>query len=290
MGKVAVQHSACQVCGGQISARWHKKNRHGLFTIVGCNNCGFGFVNPTPDHEYILRYYSESGHGADEGLSRDTVDKVRERERNSPNSSIDAVRLIGQIKSYQPDGAFLDVGCGFGWFSLEAKRRGYQVTSLEIASIEGSIAAVIVGQEPISATFEDYEAPPESYEAILMSQVLEHAREPVEWVRKARRLLKAGGVLAIALPNAGSIYTKILGERDPYVIPPAHLNYFTPGSLSLLMQQCGFEVLRSETLSRFPASTFGKAGRFIKGPFNASTKAFDIFKMGAMIHLYARAV
>ena len=63
-----------------------------------------------------------------------------------------------------------------------------------------------------------------------MSHVLEHSLQPLDWLKHAWKLLSDDGILAIALPNFGGVY-RFLGERDPWIIPPVHLQFFTPRSL-----------------------------------------------------------
>lgn len=63
------------------------------------------------------------------------------------------------------------------------------------------------------------------FSAIVMSQV-----SSTRWTRWTGsnvppRVLSPKGVLAVAVPNFGGIYS-FLGARDPFLIPPVHLNFF----------------------------------------------------------------
>jgi hypothetical protein len=82
-----------------------------------------------------------------------------------------------------------------------------------------------------------------------MSQVLEHALDPSDWISRAARLLSPGGVLAIALPNFVGVY-RLLGVKDPFLCPPIHLNHFTPASMRLLLERSGLRVVRVCSESR----------------------------------------
>src|SRR6185436_16557697 len=97
----------------------------------------------------------------------------------------------------------------------------------------------VPGSTFYACTFEDL-TDPGPYDAIVMSHVLEHALDPAAWLGRARALLAPGGVLAIALPNFGGVY-RLLGSRDPFIIPPVHLNYFTARSLGLALRAAGLE-------------------------------------------------
>jgi hypothetical protein len=59
-------------------------------------------------------------------------------------------------------------------------------------------------------------------------------------------LLATGGVVALALPNAGSRVARLLGRRWWSVIP-THVHYFTRASLATLLHRQGFEPLRYST-------------------------------------------
>ena len=71
-----------------------------------------------------------------------------------------------------------------------------------------------------------------------MSHVLEHSLRPLDWLAHAAKLLSPDGILAIAIPNFGGIY-RFLGERDPWIIPPVHLQFFTPRSLRRALESSG---------------------------------------------------
>ena len=104
------------------------------------------------------------------------------------------------------------------------------------------------------------------YDAILMSQVLEHSIEPMEWLLKANSILSDKGVLIVALPMFKGLY-RFLGLKDPYVCPPEHLNFFTKKSLKIALEISGFQILYYKSRSRIPFYNLWK--RKIKNKFIA---------------------
>src|SRR5262249_13136807 len=110
---------------------------------------------------------------------------------------------------------------------------------------------------------------------------------------KARELLNPGGVAAIALPNFASIITDILKDRDPYVTPPTHLNYFTPSSLAEIARRTDFAVVKLHTLTRILKRAFTRrfgshVGGAAHGLFCLLSPALDIPKKGNMLNIYVR--
>lgn len=180
-----------------------------------------------------------------------SLDEVVESERQAPNSVVDARRIVGAIASaLGSPGRLLDVGCGYGFFSAEAMRAGFDVDAVEIAPAERAVASAMLRRKPIKAEFEELAESCGPYDAILMSQVLEHAVDVREWVSKAARLLRPSGVLCVALPNFGSLLRRLLQARDPYIDPPVHLNYFSHRSLVALLTSEGLHPFRVDTVSR----------------------------------------
>lgn len=285
----------CPVCGG-TSAPWRRVDSYRLDC---CATCGFVYVNPRPDRTWLSDMYRTSGGHC--GGTRALAD-VLDEERRAPNSTADAARIVARLVSaLGAPGRLLDVGCGYGLFSAEAQRRGFEVEALEIAPGERAAATELLGRAPLPLEFEDYDAPPGSFDAILMSQILEHVVDPAAWAAKAAHLLRRGGVLCVAVPSFDSFLRRALGTRDPYVDPPVHLNYFGRGNLELLLVKKGFEVLRTDTVSRIRADAVSRRLRLLPAGVKRAITAvvrvaqlpplavFDAAGLGIFLNVYARA-
>jgi hypothetical protein len=128
-----------------------------------------------------------------------------------------------------------------------------------------------------------------------MSQILEHALDVQFWLARVRELLREGGIVAIALPNFGSLIRHVLQENDPFVTPPAHLNYFNPHNLGLLLSRCGFTVRRVQSVSRVPPGALNRRLGRLPSPATAfaasfasvAARAMDLANVGMMVNIYA---
>jgi len=284
-----IHHDTCQICGGAISLLFRKSTAIGVFDIVRCSACRFAFVNPTPSLKFIEEFYAHAGQG---NYSLPSAEAVCKQEDDDPNAVVDASRIALNLKAMTSGRNLLDVGCGYGLFSLEAIRQGFSVDAMEIADAERAIATEVLGFSPTLTTFEKFQ-PGRIYNAIILSQVFEHAREPVEWIRKVRDLLAPGGVAVIALPNFSSFITDILKDGDPYVTPPAHLNYFGPDNLRRIAELNGFAVIKTETLTRISKRAFIRrfgrlAGGALHRVFPLATSLLDVIRKGNMLNIYIR--
>src|SRR5690606_5364985 len=65
----------------------------------------------------------------------------------------------------------------------------------------------------------------------------------------ANYVLKSGGVLAITLPNGGSLWTKVGKKRWSMFSLPEHLNYFDPKTMKMMLTKHGFETIELKSVS-----------------------------------------
>jgi 2-polyprenyl-3-methyl-5-hydroxy-6-metoxy-1,4-benzoquinol methylase len=300
-GIAATKLNRCPVCDGQARTWRVKATSHGEFPIDTCSACGFGFVNPRPSSEYLMNFYAVSGlPGEDQSeVPTATLEDILAAEQAFPNSTLDASRIVRNTSYILADKTrtyrLLDVGCGFGFYSREARGAGFEVTAIELASHERGVATQLAGIVPQAVSFEAFSAEPKSFSAIVMSQILEHAEDVNVWVAKANSLLVPHGVLAIALPNFASIFRWLMQEDEPFVSPPAHLNYFSAGSLTTLLERHGFQVRKTQWSSRlgFRAieKRIPKVGRAMTPMLEIGSKAIlraiDAAHLGQMITVYA---
>lgn len=298
----ATPSSACPACKGTMHPWRSKSTKHGLFRILCCKDCGSAFVSPRPTPEELVQFYGALGHGQSDERN---LSAILAAEQRYPNSSVDAERVAGTLHAFlesQEHRRLLDVGCGFGFFSKAAKNSGFHVTALELASNERRVAEELAGVQALAVSFEKFGSDADSFDAIVMSQILEHAHDVELWIEKSRYLLRKGGVLAVALPNFGSVFRRLLQERDPYICPPAHLNFFTSDGLRTLLERHGFEILKSEQVSRIPPSAISKrvargyegiegvVGTLVAAPLRILTSALDLAGVGMMLNIYARKI
>jgi len=79
-----------------------------------------------------------------------------------------------------------------------------------------------------------------------MGDVIEHMPDPGAALDRASELLAPSGILALALPDAGSRLARALGKRWWSVIP-THVQYFTRSSIAILLERHGFAIVESRT-------------------------------------------
>ncbi len=155
-----MQYTACPICSSPIKTWRVKSVGNDKYNLDLCGSCGYSFVNPRPSLQFLMNYYASFGHGHfDTGGEAPNLKSVLVQEQSDPNSTIDAKRLIETIKSLVKNGTsnrFLDVGCGYGFFSKEALDAGFDVVALELAENEREIAKEMTGLSPAASSFEEF--------------------------------------------------------------------------------------------------------------------------------------
>jgi SAM-dependent methyltransferase len=249
-----------------------------------------------------MEYYAAAGHqlqGAREAIHL-SLAEVLSQEEADPNSTVDARRMMTNLRRMTADEgddrSLLDVGCGYGFYAREAQRTGFSVVALEMASEEREIARAMTGLDPLDCPFEELAWDGPRFSAVLMSHILEHALDVHAWVEQARGLLGTGGILAISLPSFDSVFRHILQERDPFICPPTHLNFFTAASLSALLRAHDFSIERQEWVSRIPRRAIVRRIPVLRtalaplacGTARLALSACNALHLGMSLHVYGR--
>jgi SAM-dependent methyltransferase len=139
-------------------------------------------------------------------------------------------------------GRLLDLGCWAGFLLDEAGRRGWECIGVEPSAFASEYARSELGLDVRTEELLEADLPLGSFDAVVMGDVIEHLPDPGAALSRIGSLLRAGGVLYLALPDAGSRVARAMGARWWSVIP-AHVQYFTRDSLRLLLRRRGFGTL-----------------------------------------------
>jgi SAM-dependent methyltransferase len=203
-----------------------------LADIERCTACGHMQLERMPAEAELAKSYAEAE-------SEDYL--VEEAGQRAT-----AAAILERIERHRSPGALLDVGSWVGFFSAEARDRGWRPTGVEPSEFAAAQARERLGLDVLCDELLEAPLAGRSFDAAFMGDVIEHLPDPGAALERVRELLAPGGVLALALPDAGSRVARALGTRWWSVIP-THVHYFTRGSLSTLLARNGYAVLEDST-------------------------------------------
>jgi SAM-dependent methyltransferase len=167
----------------------------------------------------------------------------------------------------------LDVGGGGGHLAALARGRGWLAVSTDLA--RQACAVALRGGE-VPAVQADGALLPfrdGTIDAVTLVNVVDQAHEPLTILREAHRVLVAGGLLSLRVPNARfhRPWVRLLIALGPLArtrgwdaYPIVHHFAFTPAGLCRLAERTGFSVLEvgnSAVVSREPATELVASAR-----------------------------
>ncbi|OQA31144.1 MAG: hypothetical protein BWY57_02489 [Betaproteobacteria bacterium ADurb.Bin341] len=134
----------------------------------------------------------------------------------------------------------------------------------------------------------------ESFDAILMSHVIEHMQDPQAVIAETLRLLRPGGVLIILTPNTKSLGHRWFKHNWLHLDPPRHLHLFNCSNLSKCCLDAGFDRVSYCSSSRDAHWTLGASlalrqqKRYIVGqlPLLLKLLGFSLFYLEWFILLF----
>jgi 2-polyprenyl-3-methyl-5-hydroxy-6-metoxy-1,4-benzoquinol methylase/ribosomal protein S27E len=218
--------------------------------FVRCTQCETLYANPRPTPEQMADYYRYSKNyeywstfifPASENVRREKIFK--------PRVSI----VLELCERFQiPTDLLIEVGAGFGIFCEEmAKTNQFK----RIIAVEPTPYLAKdcrqCGLNVIEKPIEQIETTllldsDEKISVIVSFEVIEHLFSPKAFLLKCADMLESGGILLLTCPNSKGFDIVTLGVHSS-AVDVEHINLFHPQSLSLLMEQCGFEVIEKQT-------------------------------------------
>ncbi len=132
----------------------------------------------------------------------------------------------------------VDVGCGDGNFMQCLREAGALVSGVEPSAQSRRLASERGFTVWSGYVLRDAPIPDGPYDAFVTRQVLEHAPDPIGFLREIRRSLFPDGVGLIEVPSL----EKSVGDGRFFDFFADHLNYFSEHTLHLALQRSGFEV------------------------------------------------
>jgi SAM-dependent methyltransferase len=222
--------ASCPLCGGKTARDWAV---YPELTWVKCE-CSLIYKRSEAPDPQAAEFYEDNYF-----LGRRYTLRTRRRIQKSCNQILDML-------NFAPRGPLLDIGCSVGYTLVAARSLGLDATGTDLSQYAikachdqgfraepGALAAL-----PFAA---------DEFGLVTMKHVLEHTPDPRAAVQDVRRLLRSGGALFIAVPHADYRKSVRNPQASRYFLPAVHgrehFVYYTPATLTRLLQEEGFRVV-----------------------------------------------
>ena len=134
------------------------------------------------------------------------------------------VRLL----ELHPGERLLDIGCGSGWFSALCQEAGARVWALDMAPAGVARARARFPSVPYFQAGDVYDLPfaEGAFDAVVLSEVVEHLEHLDRALQQVRRVLKPGGRVLVSVPYRETILEHLCIHCNRLTPSHAHLHRF----------------------------------------------------------------
>ena len=202
--------------------------------VVRCDDCGLVFLNPQPSDDELARIYDANYFlGSDSEAGREAASELKQA---------NAGLYLSEIRRYHGSerGRLLEVGCGEGDFLVLAEADGWQVAGVEFSPAASERARQRLKNGKVSCgELQQAGLAPEQFDLCVVSDVIEHVRSPLDFLREIHRVLKPGGTLFIATPSIDSWSARFLRQKW-MEFKAEHLTYFDRQTIQTALFTSGF--------------------------------------------------
>lgn len=226
----------CIVCGGSPEAPPIAAVEPG-FQVLRCSQCGLGRTWPAPPDDQIGRWYPESYYGKG---------NVRFNRLFEAMTRLFQRRRARVLHNRVARGPVLDVGCGRGFLLAYLQTLGYEPHGAEFSETAAWHARHKLKLDVATGPLSQVPWADESFNAVVFWHSLEHFREPAQALAQAARLLRPGGLIAVAVPNFESLQARLFGPNWFHLDVPRHYVHFGAKSLEALLSRFGFRVVQED--------------------------------------------
>lgn len=230
--------SLCPICGHTVTLfATQSVGGKNIYSVCYCTACKLGKTVPTPDDATLHVLHSTQYYRNGEG----------DRFVRPFEWLVEGMRRwrIHRLLRFVCKGRALDVGCGSGRFLRALRNSGWEVAGLELNDDTATAARMVHGLavETSLDVFTD-----NSFDLITITHVLEHIRGPHKMLAGCVRLLKVGGVIAVAVPNIDSWQARLTRGNWFHLDLPRHLWHFSDVWLSNALYELGFAQIEVRRL------------------------------------------
>lgn len=215
------------------------------YNLWHCEKCKLNFIYPQPTEKKLQKIYSLNG-----GYSHS--DKGFDKKKVSSTYNPRVEFLVKNNKK-----KVLDVGCASGSFVYSAKLAGLNPIGIDLDP-----DSIKFGQrEGLNlrhSRLGNMKFKKNSFDAINLGDIIEHIKDPKEFLKECLKILKKDGILMVSTPNTNSFFpkaTKWLYDKLrimwSHPTPPYHLFDFSDKNLIVLLEKNNLEI-KKITYSKIP--------------------------------------
>ena len=240
----------CPLCGGNSYLKQKECPGYQMpdrFNIYHCLDCNTAFSSPTVDATSI---YESIYNNAELVPGYERYSKYAQIVKEIANpmkflsqseetywSVNEALQHLIKDKATTK---ILEIGSGLGYLTYSLIQDNYNIKGLDISETAVKKATENFGNHYISANLYEYAIDyPESYDCIILTEVIEHVDSPLNFIKAIMKLLKSGGHAIITTPNKSIYPSHIVWDTE---LPPIHCWWFSEDSMKIIAKTINADI------------------------------------------------
>lgn len=240
----------CLLCGGSSELR-HKKypgyQEPDTFKIYHCPNCNTAFSLPRVETAEIYENIYKNGNkvpGYDRYWKYAKIIKKRTNPLEYLAETEDTYwgvkeALIFFVKD-KKTAKMLEIGSGLGYLTYSLIKANYNTVGLDISQTAVKYANETFGDHYICADLFQYaKLHSESFDIVILTEVIEHIDKPLNFIESILTLLKPGGRAIITTPNKSFYPKDIIWATE---LPPVHCWWFSEESMKYISKRINTNI------------------------------------------------
>ncbi len=233
-----INKSKCLVCGTNIFIEIYNS------LLKKCDNCGFITYNLSISSSTLKEtVYTQNYFCGEEYLD---YKKDKEVIQKNFQKKLKTIKSVIRKNNFPDLNNVLEIGCAYGFFgeliTKEFKRVEYLGVDIVAEPIDYASNKLNLNVKKID--YLDLYKADKPYSDIFLWDVIEHLQYPGRILQKAFNELDENGRIHISTGDISRFLPRMQGVKWRMIHPPSHLHYFSKKTLSQLLSNIGFEILK----------------------------------------------
>jgi SAM-dependent methyltransferase len=264
---------SCPVCSStRIKSLYKLKGSD----VVECVQCTMVFV-PSVLPEVTSIYGQDYFAGANDGHGYSSYrSELVSHIQTFTSYLIHIEKMLGRV------GKVLDLGCALGHFGEAAKRLKWDVYVTDVSEYAVHEARKSFSLNAFVSPSHKLPVKNKKFDLISMYEVIEHISDPKDLMKQVHNAITPDGLLHLTTPNVSSWSAKLMGKSWYHFKPNEHLLYFSPETLRLYLENCGFDVIKIKPVPIIMRvhDVFLRLERYWKWGASTARKIFQFIGLG----------
>ncbi|MDP6581081.1 MAG: class I SAM-dependent methyltransferase [Vicinamibacterales bacterium] len=202
---------------------------------VMCMRCGHIYGDPQLDNGEIDRLYRHLYRSSALGYTGEAAASAGLRWKQAKSQRDYA--WLTRRRPRTASGTALEIGCAEGLFLSRLATEGWRVVGIEPTLEYAAHARDTFDLEVLETPFEEVDFAGRRFDLVGALAVLEHAKDPVDFLSRIRTVLHPQGTVFVTVPNVLD-----LGDFSDDRLSSPHISLFTPDTLRRTFQRAGLVI------------------------------------------------